>query len=238
MAAQPQPANVPVFDSLPPSTSPGLLVSKNGQLYRFGAGGSGGVLWMWQGLGGSGALVGTHSARLASFPASGYQSGTLFFETDRTVVYIDDAGTWVFAAGMYEDVLANRPVDLTVVDEGFLFLATDTGVLYAWNGTALVFIPIGGTSSSLSVRTVTASDSVLPADYTILSDATTASLTISFPAAPGTGRVLNNKKIDASANTVTLDGNGNDIEGGATVVISTPQLSLETQYDGVAWRVL
>jgi len=49
---------------------------------------------------------------------------------------------------------------------------------------------------------------------------------------------LNNSKVDTSANTVTLNGNGKNIYGTATVVIARPLINLQTQYDGTQWRVL
>lgn len=239
-ASQPQFATAPNYTTLPSTQQPGIIVSKNNQLYQFGPGGSGGVLGAWNALGGSGCLIDTHANRLANFPAGNYQPGTLFFETDRTVLYVDKAGVWNFAAGMYEDVFANRPIDLAAPDESFLFFATDTVALYAWNGGTLTWLSIvgGGGPSTLGERTITASDSIGATDYTLFCDATTASLTVTFPAAPVAGRIVNNKKIDTTAHTVTLNGNGKNIEGSASVVIAQANLSLETQYDGTGWRVI
>lgn len=89
-----------------------------------------------------------------------------------------------------------------------------------------------------SIRTVTADDSVGSSDYTVLADASGGALTITFPASPATGRVLNVKKIDASANSMILDGNGNNIEGFTSVLITDGGTNVQMQYDGTQWRLL
>src|SRR3569623_649434 len=53
-------------------------------------------------------LIGTHADRLAT-PAGTYPDGTLFYETDREVFYIDDSSTWIYSAGYMRDVVANQP---------------------------------------------------------------------------------------------------------------------------------
>jgi len=143
-AAQTQLASVPDYNSLPPNAEPGALVVKNGQLYVFGASGAGGVLGMWETIVGAGALVGTHAQRLADFPATGYAQGTLFYETDRNVVYVVNTGVWIYVAGVDSDLLGSRPVDLTVADDGFLFLATESGTLYFWDGVLLAWLAVNG----------------------------------------------------------------------------------------------
>src|SRR6185295_13642672 len=58
--------------------------------------------------------------------------------------------------------------------------------------------------------------------YTVLVDASGANRTITLPAASGaTRRIYVIKKTDATANTVTIDGNGSEtIDGATTQVIS------------------
>jgi len=236
-AAQTQPASVPDFSQLPPNAEPGSLVVKNGQLYVFGGGGTGGVLGMWQTIVNAGSFVDTHANRIANFPAANYASGTLFFESDRTVLYVDVAGVWTFGAGVYSDVIANRPTDLATADAGFEFFATDTGALYFWDGAAWLGIS-GGSASILGIRTITASDSVASDDYTILSDATAGAIVVTFPPTPATGRGLNNAKIDLTANTLTLDGNGLLIGGFDQILITDGGTNVETQFDGTEWELL
>lgn len=86
-------------------------------------------------------LYGTHANRLASPPAN-YEPGTVYFETDRTVVYIviqiATVNFWTYETGIYTDVIANRPTDLGTHDVGFVFRSSDTFISYYWNGTAWI----------------------------------------------------------------------------------------------------
>jgi len=76
--------------------------------------------------------------------------------------------------------------------------------------------------------------------YTVLVDAVGANRTITLPAAAShEHRVYNIKKIDASANTVTIDGNGVEtIDGAATVVISVQWDSYTLQCDSTGWFII
>ncbi len=82
-------------------------------------------------------------------------------------------------------------------------------------------------SATLTLRVVTkvATDSpytVIPSDFTIICNAVGGAMIVNLPPATGSGRVLEVKKIDASINTVTLDGDGGDtIDGVGTKVISS-----------------
>lgn len=78
-------------------------------------------------------------------------------------------------------------------------------------------------------------------DYTKQVDASGANRTITLPAATPSlqGRAYVILKIDASANTVTIDGNGADtISGTATKVISTQWAGYKIQCTGSAWVVI
>lgn len=88
-------------------------------------------------------LQDTHANRLASFPQINYDPGTLFYETDRTVVYrVNAANTaWVYAAGEMSATFANVPTDLGADDAGFLLQITDYGHRVRWSGTAWDFAP-------------------------------------------------------------------------------------------------
>ena len=93
--------------------------------------------------GGSGtglALVGTHSARLTTHPASASPIGTFYYENDRSVLYLDElvnnVPAWVYIGFMDSGTTIspsdNRPSDLGANDNGFLFYGTDTKVVYQW----------------------------------------------------------------------------------------------------------
>lgn len=94
-----------------------------------------------------------------------------------------------------------------------------------------------GNATTQAIKTVTADYSVLATDYTVLADATAAALTITLPPAPDTGEIHNLKKIDSSANGVTFDGNGKQIEGYNSLLATDPGTSITIEYDGTAWRI-
>ncbi len=74
-------------------------------------------------------------------------------------------------------------------------------------------------------------------DFTILCDTTAGSFSIKLEAAPTSGQIHNVKKI-AAANTCTVDGNGNTVDGAATTPLTTNNVNLQMQFDGTQWRVL
>lgn len=88
-------------------------------------------------------LMDTHANRLANYLANKYPVGQQFFESDRAVTYIVEmvSGTkhWVYESGTYNDTFANRPTDLTVYDDGFMFRSKDHLVCERWSGSALNF---------------------------------------------------------------------------------------------------
>lgn len=87
----------------------------------------------------------THANRLANYPASSYAVGTLFWETDRTVYYLNSgaAGSqyWLYTAGTCYTTQALIPGDLGTHDVGFLNSVTDYGHVIEWNGTGFIWGP-------------------------------------------------------------------------------------------------
>lgn len=77
-------------------------------------------------------------------------------------------------------------------------------------------------------------------DYTILCNASGGSFTITLPAvASHTNRIYNIKKIDSSANAVTVDGNNSEtIDDGTTAILTTQYESITIQSDGSEWWIL
>lgn len=89
---------------------------------------------------------------------------------------------------------------------------------------------------------VTAAYAVLAAPayqpLTVRADATTAGFTVTLPAAPTLLQLVNVKKIDATANVVTVSGGAINIDGGLTVAIGSQYTNLQVQYNGTTWDVL
>jgi len=94
-------------------------------------------------------------------------------------------------------------------------------------------------SQAYSVATVTATTTA-GEHYTILADCTSGAVTINLPAvATSSGRTYIIKKIDASGNVVTIDGNAAEtIDGTATKTLSNQYNYYAVQNDGSAWYIV
>ena len=90
------------------------------------------------------------------------------------------------------------------------------------------------------IRTETSDYTATAADFVILVDATSGPVTITLPAAAlNDGRHYHVKKIDASANTVTIDGNGSEtIDGLTTQVMTIQYTSRHVVSDASNWSIL
>lgn len=73
-----------------------------------------------------------------------------------------------------------------------------------------------------------------------LVDATAGAVTVNLPAVVSSkGRIITVKKIDASANAVTLDGAGSETIDGATTLATTTQwVAFQIWCDGTAWYAI
>lgn len=98
----------------------------------------------------------------------------------------------------------------------------------------------GSTPFALPIRTISANTSATQNDYSIMADATTASLQVTLPNAIGiTGRIYNIKKIDSTSNPVTIITSASQtIDGSGSVVLVTQNESVTVQSDGTNWVIL
>lgn len=97
----------------------------------------------------------------------------------------------------------------------------------------------GGSSSRFKLRTITASDSIIPEDQIIHVDATSGNITITFYSAVGK-RGLHHyiKRIDSSSNTVTLSLQGTEtIEFELTDQLPNRGSGREIYSDGNNWFI-
>lgn len=87
---------------------------------------------------------------------------------------------------------------------------------------------------------VTADYTITLEDHTILCDATSGNITVTLPTAYlGDEYYFNIKKVDSSANTVTIDGSGSEtVDGATTKVISTQYDCVTIQSDGAEWWII
>ena len=100
-------------------------------------------------------------------------------------------------------------------------------------------------AEGLAIETVTGNTTLDTTHSTVLVNAS-GNVTITLPTAAsaynstdGIGRIYEIKKIDADADTVTIDGNGSEtIDGGTTAVLNVQYESITIQSDGNNWHII
>jgi len=126
--------------------------------------------------------------------------------------------------------------DVTGSGTSSITTAIGSGVIVNADVNASAAIDTSKLNYSVTTKTgnyTAASESV------ILCDATSASFTITLPSVATVGRHYNIKKIDSTANTVTLDGNASEtIDGATTLVLGAQYQSVTIVSDGSAWWVI
>lgn len=135
------------------------------------------------------------------------------------------------------DATCNVPVD----DSTQSYRTTGAQILaFIAAGLTRATIPAGVIAKRI-VATKTGAYTLLSAsDDVILADATSAGFTLTLPASSGlTGRVFVIKKIDSSANVVTVDGNASEtIDGETTLSLYNQYESVKIMSDGTNWVVI
>lgn len=101
-------------------------------------------------------------------------------------------------------------------------------------------LKIGGALGRPHVSKTANYTASIETDSVILCDATGGAFTITLPtAASADGYQFDIKKIDASANTVTVDGDGAEtIDDSTTAVLTTQYESITVYSDGSEWWIL
>lgn len=121
-------------------------------------------------------------------------------------------------------------------------LTDETGTGVAVFGTSPTFttkITVNG-GILLPIVTKTTTYTATVSDYTILCDATGGGFTVTLPAATSfSGGILCIKKIDATGNTVTIDGNASEtIDGATTQSLDVTQEAITIQSSGTNWFII
>lgn len=88
-----------------------------------------------------------------------------------------------------------------------------------------------------NIRTISVNSSQVESDYTVLVDSTSGDRTYTLSASPTTGKILALKKLVA-ANNMIIDGNGNNIDGAATITEPTQYKCYTIQFDGNDWFII
>lgn len=140
----------------------------------------------------------THANRQILHPPADSPLGSLYFETDRAVIYICRttlfAHAWVYVAGVMSGLVAARPADLTTTDVGFLYTSTNS-LDYRWSGAAWVTLgTVKGGANLTNVGKITKvsaagtiTESSLTDNATIVSG--TEPLYLNVGASPGASQI-------------------------------------------------
>lgn len=88
-----------------------------------------------------------------------------------------------------------------------------------------------------NISTKTGDHTITSDDYTIMADASSSAVTLTLPSSPEAGRIYHIKCID-NTNTVTLDSNGNNIDGDSSNIILIEYETITVQSDGSDWYIL
>lgn len=147
------------------------------------------------------------------------------------------ASDWV-SESIYE-ILTNKSTSTTLASASNTTYPSTLAVkTYIDNEDAVYQKKISGTP-------LTANYTATLTDHTLLVDATSGNLTITLPTAASAynttsgGYVFTVKKIDTSANTVTIKGDGAEtIDGVNTQVLSTQWMSYQVQSNGTNWFII
>jgi hypothetical protein len=103
---------------------------------------------------------------------------------------------------------------------------------------------LNGITTAAGIRqaltTKTAAYTLTTLDYTVLGNATTASFSLTLPTSVGaTGQVYIIKKVDSTANTVTITTTSSQtIDGSSSKVLSYQYDGFQLQSDGANWMII
>lgn len=147
---------------------------------------------------------------------------------------VDNPTTITLNASGRPSVSGNE-VSLFLKAGGYKFVLKNSSGTTIWTADNIVGVSTGPTvlsKTSAYVVTTTDGDDVL-----ILVDATAGAVTITLYAVAGNaGKRVTVMKVDSSANTVTIDGNGSETINGATTLTLANQYELAAlETNGSAW---
>lgn len=203
---------------------------------------------------------GTNSSTALSGSSIMISNGTQVIQgtagTTTTVLHGNAAGSPTYGAvSLTADISGILPLanggtnkNMTAVAGGIVWTDSDSQEVSAAGSTGQVLMSNGtsaptyadGFNLKLAVASKTANYTAASTDSVIKCDATSGTFTITLPTASGiTGRVYYIKKMDTSANAVTIDPNSTETIDGATTYDITDQYhTIPIVSDGTNWIIL
>lgn len=159
---------------------------------------------------------------------------------------LDGITDWVKSGSMGDFAIYNgtawEKIDNTETTFTFVDLTpTETELNYVAGVTSAIQTQFSNKQPLFVISTKTAAYTVLSSDYTILADMTAGAYTITLPATPTSGIIINIKKVTSDTNTLTIGRNGKNIEGSAadltTAATNFPNFTLQ-YFEGSGWWIL
>lgn len=99
--------------------------------------------------------------------------------------------------------------------------------------------PSGGAYTRQLITAASYAETSTTGEKALLCDCTANAITINLPTAAGNVAKFHVKKIDAGANTVTVDPAGAEtVDGGATAVLQVQSESIDLISDGTNWMIV
>ena len=143
-------------------------------------------------------------------------------QTDHTVAREVDEWTYVWIVPVFEET-----------DGSFLKYDGADG------DDQMAFIEFPPDAGTVNVETITSTDTLDAGNDVVWADATSAAFTLTLPAAATmVGKQFDIKKIDSTANAVTVDANGAEtIDGATTAVLASQWDAIRIVTDGTSWGI-
>lgn len=104
-----------------------------------------------------------------------------------------------------------------------------------------IWLSANGGLLETSITTVkTSTYTATTSDFLVQADTSGGGFTVNLPAGAVNGQILEIKKTTSDSNTLTVAGNGHNIDGSASLTLSTAYASVSLQYDSAntVWRSL
>lgn len=153
---------------------------------------------------------------------------------------INTSGGTTIVRGIYYNPTLSSTTGVTHVaiqnTTGNVLLGTTSGSVGIGQSTPIAKLDVNG-AIAFPITSKTANYTITANDYTITGDATSGNITFTLPTAVGIAGVMYVvKKVDASGNSVIIDGNGAEtIDGAATLSITVQYNSVILQSNGTNW---